>query len=237
MTAPSRLDRFGVDMRRLPGVVGLAHFTFALQRQEEVLVRVRGDGRHRVAAAQTLHAVEDGHAPSSPASSPVVAAPWDGSDGMEFLVAVYKKYDRPMAWCRTRVAAHEFALSAVPAWSRGNTGAHAKRPVSNWDYPLRLPAVERWPSDSSVNVGDVLCDLATAVLSPPPANPLRVDYAALPPASSDPKAHLAHLMAVAALLAVLSSATPTDDVMADVGRLHEMYALALERLPEGMRGA
>eukprot|EP00659_Diplonema_papillatum_P010700 gene10700-16463_t len=171
------------DLLCLSGLTGFKHFSLLVIGREEVLVTVKCSSDQ--VPNGSFSVVQEGHAPNTPSKD----RPGERPNELTFLFAVYKMYDRPMVWCRSRREGHLFDFKEVVGWS--GEGEFFKRAKSNHDFPLALPSCLRWQAEpDSVSIHTIISDIVASTLPSPPQNPLAVDFSipiyALPTPAQSP---------------------------------------------------
>ncbi|XP_044138831.1 uncharacterized protein LOC122929355 isoform X1 [Bufo gargarizans] len=168
-----KLDNFLTDLSLLGSLQGFRYFQPWLRGREEILLTVVNEDLScppppspgSVSSEISYHLPTCSSDQSTPRGSGLLppASPCDREIAIPethctlFLLAAYAKYGRPYVWVRSN---HERF-----------TGTE----LCDKDSPLMLPSYSQWDS-KDVGVWHIVWDVVSACVSPPPRNPLAVDF-------------------------------------------------------------
>ncbi|XP_063786884.1 uncharacterized protein LOC134935954 [Pseudophryne corroboree] len=171
-----RLQKFLSDLALLGSLQGFRYFQPWLRGREEILLTVVNDdlscppvpSSGSLSSDTSCNLSTYGSDPSTPRSSALLppASPCDREIAIPethctlFLLAAYAKYGRPYVWVRSN--------------HQRFTGAE----LYDKDSPLALPSYSEWDT-KDVGVWHIVWDIVSICVSPPPRNPLAVDFAYL----------------------------------------------------------
>ncbi|KAJ3317674.1 hypothetical protein HDU76_001093 [Blyttiomyces sp. JEL0837] len=150
---------------------GFKLFETYLRGREELILRVyseRKTPQHRnlatkansldVAKSLLLLNSGDGVPPASPCDRELEK----DSSKTAFLIAAYARYGRPFVWLRShhkRLVQLEADDSEIDA-----------------DMPLKLNSTHAWLDGQDIRIIDIVSEVISLVLQPPPGNPFAVDH-------------------------------------------------------------
>eukprot|EP01062_Namystynia_karyoxenos_P029016 TRINITY_DN21875_c0_g2_i1.p2 TRINITY_DN21875_c0_g2~~TRINITY_DN21875_c0_g2_i1.p2 ORF type:complete len:240 (+),score=86.24 TRINITY_DN21875_c0_g2_i1:69-788(+) len=215
------LDKMTSDSRKIGTICCFRFFSCYLRGKEEIVVTLRACPGHRIRRSIMLRVVKEGHAPASPAHHAV-----NGEiSQIQFLLAGYAKYERPMVWCRTMHEEHSFDEEEVDGWSR--SGGWHKTAKSTHDCPILLPSMYDWVNrPRELGLRDFIAELMQLTMDPPPVNPFAVDFDRLSSHPSDVRA----MAEVGALIHQLQQLPYSEPVAGELERLYALYAAGAARL-------
>ncbi|XP_077116866.1 uncharacterized protein LOC143773259 isoform X1 [Ranitomeya variabilis] len=168
-----KLDQFLSDLSLLGSLQGFRYFQPWLRGREEILLTVVNDDLSWLPprSPPSLSGETIYHLPmcssnqSTPRDSALLppASPCDREIAIPethctlFLLAAYAKYGRPYVWVRSN---HQRFLGTE---------------LCDKDSPLMLPSYSDWDT-KDVGVWHIVWDVVSTCVSPPPRNPLAVDF-------------------------------------------------------------
>eukprot|EP00755_Sulcionema_specki_P004561 Sspe_Gene.30343::Locus_15012_Transcript_7_15_Confidence_0.206_Length_2566::g.30343::m.30343 len=228
---PPELAAESATALKMGSTVGFRYMSFKLRGQEATKLIITGSPEHRVKTNIKFDVVKEGHAPESPAPP----LPEVIEEKVVYQIGMYTNYGRLMAWCRTRHPEHTFTLHERE-WS--GSGWH-RLGKSEHDLPIILPSTDNWPGQKgSIDFRDVVAELVTLSLDPPPENPFEVDFEH--PAlryleELTGPVGVADLAVVSALISQLHhlKAPYQDLITQDLKRLHNLYSRLAARFCTG----
>ncbi|KAI9221394.1 hypothetical protein BC828DRAFT_404967 [Blastocladiella britannica] len=185
-TDAQKLHSFLAECLAMGTLKGFKYFELYLRGREELLIRVYNDAdKHAKSAvwgrlpssaglarmqSRNLLALKtqqrlawqstDALPPASPCDRELERDPTKTA----FLLAGYAKYKCPFVWLRTN---HAKFRNTRPADASG----------TNEDVPLKLDTVAKWKSVDSIHASDVVAEVISLAVTPPPMNPYAINHA------------------------------------------------------------
>ncbi|KXS15799.1 hypothetical protein M427DRAFT_56370 [Gonapodya prolifera JEL478] len=179
---PQKLNPLLSEFLSFGCLSGFRYFETYLRGREELIIRVFNDSKtpifsaHPHAHSNAAQLVKEGSSnlvlsyrtqrllslqtfSGLPPASPADRDLEKDSTKTAFLIAGYARYGKPFVWLRSH---HNRLLQ-----SHGG---------DNTDSPLTLASTNNWPK-ADVKLADIVAELVTLALHPPPSNPFAIDHA------------------------------------------------------------